>query len=599
MAAVCEKLRLQPSGPVSVDRATRTFKARALSGRPIRRYDSSLGSDVEFVFDPAGADLERFNSGVAPLLDSHDSTELAKQLGVVRRAWFEGAALLVECELSARPEAERFLEDIAAGVVRGVSLGLEILESRIDRRGEIPRKTVTKWTPYELSLVPVPADTGAMVLSKTGGEQMEQNTDQAPDARAAVLAEAGQILKLAKAAGLPEQFAADLFSRGVTVDQARAAIQDELVRRYERTATRSQVAVVRDGDDVRREGMALALQHRVRGGAPAEEAKPWLHLSLPELARECLAARGARVAGFSPARIVELAMSTSDFPQILGNFASKSLLDAYRAAEPAIKRICRLVTAADFKERRVLRIGEGSPLLKTPEGAPHTYGSVGEWKASYSAETWGRIFMLTRQSIINDDLGAFDQFVRNLGYLAADVEAQRLVSLLTANAGAGPVLDDGLTLFHATHNNLAGAGSAISVQSVDVARASMRTQTGIDGVVIDAEPRFLVVPAARQTAAEQLAAQITPSTAADVNPFAGRLEVVAEPRLDGVSTTAWYLFASPDRVPAIEFAYLEGAQGPTVETETDFDTDAIKYKVRVDFGAGVVDWRGAYRNPGA
>lgn len=585
--------------PATADPKARTATARLLSGTPIPRADRS-GETVLLTFDVAGADFTRIRAGSCPLCVDHASGAVDNVIGRVTGARVQGNEVLVDLFFGETPKAEEIFRRVLAGELRAISGGFEIIDYADSRNadGQLVRR-VTSWSLYEVSIVSTPADPKAVIL-QLGGHSMNTTNSAPADGRGAVLAEAAQILKLTKAAGLPEHFAAELFSRGVTLEEARAAVQEELVKRYEATATRSQVSILHDEADTRREALALALQHRVRGGEPAEAARPYLHLTLPEVARECLHARGVRTAGFSPGRVVELAMSTSDFPAILGNFAQKSLLDAYRAAEPAIKRICRLTTAADFKERRVLRLGEGTALEKTPEGASHQYGSVGEWKASYALETWARIYMLTRQAIVNDDLGAFDQFVRNLGYLAADAEARMLVALLTANSGAGPVLDDGLPLFHANHGNLAASGGAISETTLDAARAAMRTQKGVDGeLVIDAEPRYLLVPAAKQTPAEKMVASITPAAAGDVNPFAGRLEAIAEPRLDAVSAAAWYLFASPDRVPVVEFAYLEGAQGPVVETETDFDTDAIKYKIRVDFGAGVVDFRGAYRNPGA
>jgi hypothetical protein len=65
--------------------------------------------------------------------------------------------------------------------------------------------------------------------------------------------------------------------------------------------------------------------------------------------------------------------------------------------------------------------------------------------------TYGRIFAFTREMIINDDLGALDQWMRAAGRLAVEFEARLLSDLLTANAGLGPVLSDGKTLFHADH----------------------------------------------------------------------------------------------------------------------------------------------------
>ena len=175
-----------------------------------------------------------------------------------------------------------------------------------------------------------------------------------------------------------------------------------------------------------------------------------------------------------------------------------------------------------------------------------------------------------------------------------------LADLLTSNAGAGPVLSDGKTLFHADHGNVAATGGAISVSTLDAARAALRRQKGLDGeVIIDADPRYLIVPVSLQTSAEQVTASITPNQTTSVNPFAGRLAVLADPHLDDASTTAWYVAADPTNVPVFEFAYLQGAQGPQTETENDFDRDVMKFKVRLDVGAGVVDWRGIYRNPGA
>lgn len=81
---------------------------------------------------------------------------------------------------------------------------------------------------------------------------------------------------------------------------------------------------------------------------------------------------------------------------------------------------------------------------------------------------------------------------------------------------------------------------------------------------------------------------------------AGRLRR-GEP-LDGAYTNsakAWYVFADPAALDTIEYAYLDGDEGPVVETEPGFRIDGVEIKCRLDFGAGVLDWRGAYRNPGA
>ena len=85
-----------------------------------------------------------------------------------------------------------------------------------------------------------------------------------------------------------------------------------------------------------------------------------------------------------------------------------------------------------------------------------------------------------------------------------------------------------------------------------------------------------------------------------VNPFAGQLQVVSEHRLDANSSTAWYLLAAPgQQVETVARGYLNGAEAPFTEIQEGFSRDGIVYKVRHDFTAGALDWRGMFKNPGA
>ena len=273
-------------------------------------------------------------------------------------------------------------------------------------------------------------------------------------------------------------------------------------------------------------------------------------------------------------------------------------MEAYTAAPGALKQVAREASAPDFKTRYVLRRGEFPSLQEVPEHGEFTYGSMGEAAASYRLKTYGRIFGISRQAIINDDLGAFSDVAAMVGMAAADFEASLLVGILTSNAGAGPVMPDGETLFDDTAHGNTGGG-VIGVTGVDAGRAKMRRQKGVDGSqVIDAQPRYLVAPVSKQAAAEQLVTQITAVSVDTVNPFAGQLIALADPRLDDVSTSVWYLFADPMRVPALEYAYLAGAPGPQIEQQVGFEVDGVKIKCRLDFGAAAIDWRGCYRSTG-
>ncbi len=366
----------------------------------------------------------------------------------------------------------------------------------------------------------------------------------------------------------------------------------------------SYVVSVGDETRTRRDLMVEALAYRMGGPAP-KQGNPYLHTSFAAAAGEILSQRGVSTRDMSDAQKIKAAFThtTSDFSTFLEDMTNRSLRQAYEAAPSGIMRIARKSTAPDFRAKYRVQLGEWPELLEVKEGAEFTAGSIASSKETYSLKTFGRTFGITRQALINDDLGAFGDMIRAFGRSAAEVQARVLCDLLTAGTGVGPTMSDAKALFHSGHGNLAAAGAALDVTSLGAARAAMRLQKGLDGVTpINAEPRFILVPAALETKAEQVIASISAATSADANPFAGRLEVVVDPRLDGAyanSAKAWYVFTSPDAFDTIEYAFLDGAEGPTVEARPGFEIDGVELKCRLDFGAGVLDWRGAYRNPGA
>ena len=82
------------------------------------------------------------------------------------------------------------------------------------------------------------------------------------------------------------------------------------------------------------------------------------------------------------------------------------------------------------------------------------------------------------------------------------------------------------------------------------------------------------------------------------NPHVGKFDVVSSVYLANASFTnasskAWYLLADPNRLPAIEVAFLNGIDRPTVEkTDADFNTLGILFRGFIDFGVREQDWRG-------
>jgi hypothetical protein len=231
------------------------------------------------------------------------------------------------------------------------------------------------------------------------------------------------------------------------------------------------------------------------------------------------------------------------------------------------------------------------------EHGEFTSGTIAEGKEQFQLKTYGRIFAITRQALINDDLNAFADVPTAFGRMARVKESDLAWAEITAN----PVMGDGVALFNAAHNNLSGTSDAISIASIGAGRAGLRLQKGLDGTTLLAlNPSYLIVPAAKETIAQQfVSSALMASASGSINPFAGTLQVIAEPRLDANSVTAWYLATAVSQVPVLFHGTLDGQPGPEVTQEQGFDVDGIRMKARIDVAFKAADFHGVWKNPGA
>ncbi|WP_238367624.1 prohead protease/major capsid protein fusion protein [Mesobacterium pallidum] len=599
---------LTPS-PTTVDRTARTVEAIVSTGA-----DTPRAGFIERL-DLAGADLSRLIG--APVLDAHRSASTRDQLGVIEAAEMRPEGIWVRMKFRSNTAAESVLSDIGDGTLRGLSIGYQVAEWAETRDGKLRIRTAKRWMPIEVSVVPVPADPGAHF--RNGESSMEDKLDAIRE-RVELIQRDGyvevrlrddgseenlttraqsnaEIRTIAETAGLTRAWADEQIDAEATPDEARHAAFEAMQHRSASTATRTtRATVLTDHTDptaiATRAGEALwARSHP--GHELSEAARPYAAMSTVDLARDCLRRSGSSITGLSADTVITRALhTTSDFPLILGDTVGRELRRAYTAAPSGVRMMARQTTARDFRAKRALQFGEGPELLKVNEGGEFKSGTIEESAETYSVETFGRIFSISRQALVNDDLGAFTQIPAKLGNAARAFEAAQLVAKLVAN----PTMSDGTAVFHADHGNLATSGGALSISTLNAARLAMRRQTGLGGEPIDASPFALVVPPELETVAEQLLTQINATKTEDVNPF-GNLKLAVEPRLsDG---GAWYVAANPATIDGLEYAYLEGSPGPQIETRQGFEVDGVQMKVRLDFGCGWTDYRGWYKNEGA
>ncbi|MEN6533089.1 MAG: prohead protease/major capsid protein fusion protein [Bryobacteraceae bacterium] len=603
----------------------RTATLTWYTGASVRRFDGRGPFEMRFSMEPGAVRLGRLTSGSAPLLNSHRDYTVDDVVGVIAKAWVDKGQGKATVRFSKRADVDAIWQDVQDGILRNASMGVAIhaLEDVTPQGAQLRQVLVTDWEPEEVSLVPIGADPGAgFKLQRATGPQeqtMEETITQAGEqARASVetnvdaerqtaaLAERTRILeldKIGRAVNLDGRLVTQHVEAGTSIEEFRRLALDELARRSAETPIRTATSVVtRDEVETRRTGIATALLHRYDPAVfPLKDdlGRDWAGLTLLDLARESLEASGTRTRRMARHDIAKLALSTSDFPNILADVANKTLRQAYEAYPRTFLPFSRRRSAADFKNINAVQLGEAPSLQKVNEKGEFTHGSIAESKETYKLATYGRIVSITRQVIINDDLSAFTRIPAGFGVAAATLESDTVWGIITSN----PNMGDGVALFHANHTNLnTGGTSALALTGLGTGMAVMAKQKGLDGItVLNVQPRYVAVPVALQLTAFQLvAANLAPAQSANIVPdYIRALTPIAEPRLDASSATAWYLFASPDQIDTVEYAYLEGQDGVYIETRQGFDVDGVEIKARLDFGAKAIDWRGMQKNAGS
>lgn len=356
-----------------------------------------------------------------------------------------------------------------------------------------------------------------------------------------------------------------------------------------------------DERDKQRGAMAKAIDVRI-GTVKAEGDNPFRGFTMFELARACADRAGVNTRGMDRMEIVGSAFthSTSDFPLLMADVAHKSLKRGYEESPEVFPLFTRAVTLTDFKPTSLAGLGRFSDLDLIPEGGEYKYGSFNESGSPLRLATYGKMFSITRQAVINDDLNALADVPRKMGQAAKRTLGNAVFAILTSN----PTMGDGKALFHVDHKNLVGTGTTITTTSVDGMRVLMATQKDADGNVVRVPLKYLVVPvglggAARTVLESQFEVGAASRNNTTPNIVRNTFEVIEDPRLDAADPNAWYGVADPAFYDGIAVGYLDGRQEPYLESKQGWNVDGTEWKVRLDAAAAAVDHIALAKNPGA
>lgn len=627
-----------------------TVEAVLSTGAPVRRFFFT----EELVIEPGAVDLSRAEAGQVKLLDTHNQYEASGVIGTVSNVRIEGNQLLGTLKFGQTERAIEIEGMVSRGELTGVSIGYKVNTweiVRTDPETDFETWRAAAWELLEVSLVPVPADANAGVRSNGGSSAPSANEEEDPMKRnnpgsepavtpapepvrsaepapAPAPAPAVEPVRAAEPAPAPSPAPAAAITRFsgaeavAFVEQARSlgveTRANELVQQNERgeigvetarqalltaaaerqraetaPARSAPATVTRDEQETSRDAIAGMIVARVLRQDVPEASRPYVGMRLLEIA--------ATRAGISPRErdasvILRAANTSSDFPLLLEAAANKILLARYNSAKPTYQAIAARRDLTDFKTTKLLRVGDFPTLVAYQEDGEIKAGTINEGRETVILGSYGRILRMSRQAIVNDDLGAFDQVFGSIGLVVSRFENATFFAMKAANSGNGPKLSDNVNFFNSAHGNLAGSGAAPSVATLGAARAAMRKQKDLDGNALNIAPSIILTGPDIETETQQLLAPIQAQQAGNVNPFAGTLQHEVDAAIAG---NAWELYASPAELPAFSYGYLVDAPGPRVMTEEPFNVDGIALRVTLDFYSGAVDYRGGYRNPGA
>lgn len=636
-----------------IDPEARIIRASFSSEEPVLRQSFFADPWVEILgHGNDEVDLSRMLAS-APVLYNHSRYDSSKRIGVVERAWLEGGRGHAQIRISKRPEVDGLWQDIQDGVLRNVSVGYRIHERKLqqEEKGAPDIYRVIRWEPMEISMVDIPADPtvgvgrseepttyhitdidddeeNAMPRNTeaqrteppTVGQDSQQSAHDIDQERQAAAAQARQEAMEAERTrrtdirqvfeafqarpNIRAVMDACLDDYAVTTDQARAQLLDALGKSVEPAGDPMARITVGESDSERfARGAEAALLARA-GLGQGDAGNEFRGYTLLELARRSLSLHHVRMERYDKIEVVGRAFthSSNDFTNLLANIANKAMLMGWDEAPETFDQWTRIGNLPDFKQSKRVDLNLFPSLSEVPEGAEYKYATLGDRGETIQLATYGRLFSITRQAVINDDLDAFTRIPNRMARAARRTVGNLVYAVLTDNAA----MSDGTALFHANHANLAAAGAAPSTATFDAARTAMGTQKDPDShaVALNISPAYAVVPKALEGSARVVVDSETEIAASQnnsrrPNSVRGMVAVIADARLDASSTTAYYFAANQNQWDTIEVAYLDGMQGPRLEQQTGWLVDGTEFKVAIDAGVSPLDFRTLYKDPGA
>lgn len=637
-----------------------TIEFTASSTAPVERYfwiEDEAGREVSgylpeiLLHGPENVSL-RLDS----VLLNHDANRV---IGRVEEVRLEGGKSHVRASFDEDEESQRWAAKVQRGSVRGVSIGYTVNSYRFVYEGERyegisgPAMIATDWSMHEVSITPIPADasvgvgrstdTEAKLVPVVGadnplppkeGSDMSDATERTieegspaeptPNSQERdLVAERRDVRFLCELAGLSAERVLEFQERvdnGDSFEDIRSSIA-EAKKSISTSGAISHGGAQIEADQADKFHRAAVLGVLVRGGLGSmltdkerEAGREYASYGYQDLARESLTIHGQSTRGLVGSRVVERAMSvapvepgtyqgragyvhtTGTLANIALDAANKSMHIGYEEAPSTYQSWTRATSLTDFKSKNVVKVSELPELEKVGENGEITEAQLTDAKVAYSLNTYGKLVTVTRQMLINDDLGALTMTPFKLGSAARRTINRHVYDILV-NGDSSAYTIDSVNLFASAHNNL--LTTALDSANLTIARAAMRKQRGPNSdAYLNIAPRFLIVPPDLEHTALELI-ESSGSTVAEkssgvTNVHRNSYELIVDAEL--VDADDWYLSADPSQIDTVEVAFLNGSDAPSIETFEGENTLGLKFRCFIDFGMAPIDFRGLHKN---
>lgn len=318
------------------------------------------------------------------------------------------------------------------------------------------------------------------------------------------------------------------------------------------------------------------------------------------------------------------AMSTSDFPNLLGAVFGRELMATYEQLPKIWPAFATRTTLNDFRPKTLVDLlGGRGRLSLVPELTEYKAIKATEGIYTLSVAKYGERVPYSWEMGVNDDLDALRQLPGRMAQGAADTEDYLATAQLVTTAGPNT------NFFKAGNNNtpVTGAGSALSATSLSDGLTVIGQRRDSEGRPIAVSAYILMVPPALEVAANNIVnateIRLTSGTTTTIvgNWLSGKVKVVVNPWIplidvSGTAATTWYLLPAPTtNRPAVTLGFLRGHEAPDLRVKADtgnslgggsldakdgsFDVDDIQYRIRHVLGGTTLDPIATYAAKGA